>query len=307
MTVAGSVLRTVAAGALASAAAVLLPASPAAAESCTTSTGVTVVVDFSALGGSIASTCVPDGGGDAASTLLEVHHDLTRTAEYYSVVCRVDGTPADAPCQQMPPADAYWGLFWSDGDGGWAYASQSVDSLRVPDGGSVAFAWQDGGDAEKPGMAPPQNAASPQPTGGPSPSGGGTGGADGGNGGTRGSSGGESTDSPGTAGSGSPSATPSASATPSSDATTGQRDRGADRRDGKRDARDRDDRKDRKEKTDREPAETPSVTDDPSDAVPTAATPDTGQGLPAWVAPVTIAALFGLAGVVALLRRRPTP
>ena len=31
------------------------------------------------------------------------------------------------------------------------------------------------------------------------------------------------------------------------------------------------------------------------------------NGLPAWVAPAGIAALFGLAGVVALLRRRATP
>ena len=38
----------------------------------------------------------------------------------------------------MPPTNAYWGLFWSNGTSGtWAYASEGVDSLSVPAGGSV--------------------------------------------------------------------------------------------------------------------------------------------------------------------------
>ena len=289
-------VRGTAAGALASAALVLVPASPAVAAECPTTTGVTVVVDFTALGGGVATTCVEDGGGDSASDLFDVDHSLTRVQAFPGAVCRVDGAPADLACRNMPPDHYYWALFWSPDGGERTYASQGVDSLEVPDGGSVAFVFHKSD-------PPPSESPSDE---GESPSGsGGTGG--------RGDSGGSSGGSQGTSGSGSPSAAPSASATPSSDATSGQQGRGADRRDGKRDARDRDDRddrldrKDRKEKADPEPSDTPSVTDDPSDAVPTSATPDTGQGLPAWIAPVAIAALFGLAGVVALLRRRPTP
>ena len=42
-----------------------------------------------------------------------------------------------------PPTNAYWGLCWSDGTAAsWTYSSEGVDSLDVPEGGSVAFSWQ---------------------------------------------------------------------------------------------------------------------------------------------------------------------
>ena len=56
-------------------------------------------------------------------------------------------------------ANAYWGLFWSDGKSGeWTYATSGVDGLKVPTGGFVAFAWQ--GTSEKtPPVASPVNQA----------------------------------------------------------------------------------------------------------------------------------------------------
>ena len=59
------------------------------------------------------------------------------------------------PASNMPPANAYWGLFWSDGSPvTWTYSSEGVGGLNVPDGGCVAFAWQDGGDQDCPAPAP---------------------------------------------------------------------------------------------------------------------------------------------------------
>jgi hypothetical protein len=284
---------------LAGSAVSVLPAAPAAAATCSSSSGVSVVVDFSLVGGGVAATCVAGGGGDTAGALLEVDHDLTRVAQFPGAVCKVDGAPGDAQCQRMPPTDAYWGLFWSDGSGGWVYSSEGVDNLNVPDGGSVAMAWQDGGERDQPGIAPPQH-ASEEPSPSPTPDG-----DDGDGDDDDGEPGGG--DQQGGAPGPSPSASTSPSASPSGSASPGARPG------GKRDREDRDDRKQRRDRGgkasdaggDAEESATPEA--DPSDAVPAGAEPPAGageDGLPAWVAPVGIAALFGVAGVVALLRRR---
>lgn len=277
------------------AAGTVLPAPPATAATCDSGSGVSVVVDFSRLGGGIASTCNAGGGGDSAAANMGVDHELTRVQQFPGAVCRVDNTPADAPCRNMPPEDAYWGLFWSDGSGGWTYSSQGVDSLTIPDGGSVAFAWQDGGDRDLPGTPPPQNAAEPSSSPSPSPSQQPAGGGSGGSGG--GSNGGGGTSQPSTA----PTPTASGSASPSVEPTRKPR--------SSKHTRKPDHEKPSDGPTDG-PTDNPSAevsatpSDDPSDAVPVADPPATDDGLPAWVAPLGIAGLFAVAGVVALLRRR---
>ena len=65
------------------------------------------------------------------------------------------------PCVSTPPANAYWGLYWSNGtSGSWSYSSLGVGSLTVPAGGSVAFAWQ-GGPRVRPASPPPLPGRSP--------------------------------------------------------------------------------------------------------------------------------------------------
>lgn len=288
------VLRPAAAAALVAAVGAVVPFSPAAAATCSSDTGVSVVVDAAGLGGSLTASCVPGGGGDEAADLFEVHHDLTRTSQFPGVVCRVDGAPAEAECHTMPPADAYWGLFWSDGSGGWVYSNEGVDSLTVPEGGSVAFAWQDGGDQDLPGMPPPQTEA--EPSASPS-SGGGSGSGSTSHGGSGAGTPGGSTPS-----AGSPAATPSATTTPSDEsvedlgAGQGGRDQGERKNPGqKREERAR-------------PSPTPTSTPSPSSAASTTATSDpveaAGGSVPVWVAPAAVAALFATAGVTAYLRRR---
>ena len=304
-------LRLAAATVLVAAAGTVLPAAPAAAATCSSDTGVSVVVDFGALGGGISTSCVPDGGGDSAGSLFEVHHDLTRAARFQGAVCRVDGAPADAACQNMPPAHAYWGLFWSDGSGGWVYSSEGVDSLNVPDGGSVAFAWQDGGAQDAPGVAPRKTNA--EQSASPAPSSGGTGGGTGGGaagsgGGSAGSAGGGATTAPSSPSSGSPSGTPDDAATTDRERRdrSGPSKRGPDEGDRKREPQKRDGKKDRGR--DKEAVESQEPFDDASSTAEPVVTADppvaSGDGLPVWVAPAGIAVLFGIAGVVALLRRR---
>lgn len=297
-----SAVRLAAVAFLAAVAGVVLPAPSATAAMCGTSAGVSVVVDFSELGGSIATTCVAGGGGDSAAASFEVDHDLTRVQQFPGAVCKVDDTPADAQCHSMPPTDAYWGLFWSNGSGGWVYSSEGVDSLDIPDGGSVAFAWQDGGDLDYPGVAAPQRAEE-QPSSSPSPSSGSS------NGGSSG--GGSSGPVPGGGPSGAPApvASPTSGA-PSSDSATAAGDGAGGKGDrGGKNKGDQDDESSASASaspsgsSSGSPSARPS--DDPSDAIPTAdpLTAD-DDGLPSWVAPVAIAGLFGLAGVAALIRRR---
>lgn len=287
MTWTGLLARTAAAAALAATAYVALPAAPAAAAACPTADGVTVVVDFHELGGGVRSVCVPDGGGDAASQLFpRAGFPLTYVQRQPGFVCRVSGKPADNPCVSTPPADAYWGLWWSDGKSGrWTYSTTSAGGLTVPDGGYVAFSWN-GSDgsvppgtsptahpAPEPSQQPAQQPSSAQPTQQPS------------------SQQQQSSAAPGVSASATPSQAPSAAPSQDAPAKPGRKkSRGATaspRASGSEVA---------------SPGAT--VTDDA--VVPTSAEPpDAGDGgLPAWVAPVVVVLLFGAAGGVALARRR---
>ena len=149
----------------------LLPAASAAA--CADSDGVSVVVDQRELGGGVLTACVPDGGGrSAASVFAAAGVSLSYATRQPGFVCRVNGAPASDPCVNTSPPEAYWGLWWADGASStWTYSAQGVGGLVVPDGGSVAWSWQQ--DRATSGPVPPtvgpavHRPSSPSPT--PSP------------------------------------------------------------------------------------------------------------------------------------------
>lgn len=161
-----SFLRIVAA-ALVAAATCVGPASPAAAAPCGSAAGVSVVVDYGALGGGVATACDAGSGQVAATRFEQAGFALTYVQRQPGFVCRVDGVPAADPCVNTPPADAYWGLFWSDGRSGtWTYATLGAAWLEVPDGGAVALAWQQGAARRTPAVAAPVHPA-PTPSSSP--------------------------------------------------------------------------------------------------------------------------------------------
>ncbi|MDO9458386.1 hypothetical protein [Nocardioides sp.] len=279
-------------------------AAPAQAAACSTASGVTVVADFNGLGGGVQGACVADGGGDKASDLFPAAgFPLNlQTPGSPGYVCQVSGKPNGCG---RPDGDAYWGLWWSDGrTGRWTYASLGAASLRVPDGGYVAFAWDDAAGEVQPSYTPAAHAApspTPQPTqptqqpppqptqaptrtpsASPAPSGTSTSAAPGAPTTTPTAT----TETPSTSAPTTASGTPTA---PTSTATTTA------------------------------PAEgTPTATDNGTETgsgtgladpvAPTAADTDDDGGLPGWLAPLVIVLLFGVAGAVVLLkRRRPTP
>jgi len=126
------------------------PERPALADpagACQHGHGVTVVLEPGSLGGRTEVSCDASGGGRTAARIFaDVGHELRPVSSSPDFVCRVDDRPADASCAQVPPADAYWSLWWSDGSTPWTYASLAAGGLTVPDGGAVAFTWVDGRD-----------------------------------------------------------------------------------------------------------------------------------------------------------------
>ncbi len=151
---------------LVAAATAVLPTAPAHAALCGGS-GVNVIASFGALGGGTQTGCAASGGGSSAWQIsVAAGFPLEQPQRQPGFVCRVRGLPtkADEPCVNTPPADAYWGLFWSDGKSAtWHYSTLGAAALKVPEGGSVGWAWQDGGARDLPAMAPPVAAKEPAP------------------------------------------------------------------------------------------------------------------------------------------------
>lgn len=300
---------SVAAAALLAVAATVLPgvtAAPAAAAACTDAGGITVVVDPGSLSGSLSQTCVASGGDDGAALFAAAGHTLERVQRFPGAVCRVDYQPESAGCVNMPPTNAYWGLFWSNGtSGSWVYASEGVDSLSVPAGGSVAFAWQASSSRRDPAVAPPDHDGS-DPDDGGSGSGGGTGGGSGGGsggstGGSGGSTGGGSGSSGGGSGDGPPSTSPSDSPTAGGSSSPRERARERDRdaetaSDGPRDA----------ESGSAQPTDDATVLPgaEGQDVAAAASDAVTEGGLPLWLVGLAALGLLGVGTVVAVVRRR---
>ncbi|MEO5851674.1 MAG: hypothetical protein ABIQ15_04095, partial [Nocardioides sp.] len=152
--------------AVAAASLTVVGASPAEAAPCTAAGGVSVVVDFRELGSGAQATCDLEGSGRTATSLFTGNgFPLTYAQRQPGFVCRVSGAPASDPCVNTSPADAYWGLYWSNGtSGSWTYSTLGAGSLEIPAGGSVAFAWQ-GASEGPPAVAPPAlGGSSPSPT-----------------------------------------------------------------------------------------------------------------------------------------------
>jgi hypothetical protein len=125
------------------------PTYPAGADpigSCTATSGVIVVVDFTPWGGAIQRGC------DAT---LTTGYDALYAAGFTTAgdahdgpefICRIDDkpTPAQDPCIQTPPATAYWSYWHADaGQDTWSYSELGAATYQ-PQPGSVD-AWTFGG------------------------------------------------------------------------------------------------------------------------------------------------------------------
>jgi hypothetical protein len=146
------------------AATLVLPATPAQAAYCSSGSGVSVLVDYGALGGGTATGC---GSGTVASAAFNsAGFSLTPHPRQQGFVCKVQGKPANGDCLAT---DSYWGFFVSDDGKGWVYASQGVYQQAVDAGDSVALVWQSSASRRNPGTNPATVRPAPTKTATPTP------------------------------------------------------------------------------------------------------------------------------------------
>jgi hypothetical protein len=137
-------------------------AGAAAAAACPgTGSGVTVVVDFSALGGGVEIACAPGDPASGLAALQGAGFGWTGTTRFPSFVCRIDGlpTPDQDRCVNTPPATAYWAYWYAERGGAWNYSSSGGASHDPEPGDVDGWAFGSGG---RPGVAPPA-APAPRP------------------------------------------------------------------------------------------------------------------------------------------------
>lgn len=264
---------------------VALAAAPASAAPCPRGTGVTVVVDGNQLGG-LSTSCVPGGGRSAASAFSAAGVAMTYAARQQGFVCRVNGAPANAGCVNASPANAYWSLWTSSGNGAWSYASTGVGGATIPAGGWVAWSWQGQSARSAPSVTPQGPAPAPSPTS--KPVGGGP------------SSGGSSS------GSDPKKADPAKKSTPEKSATA----QAARKQEAQEDAaaQEKQEAATKKAAADASPsASAPSDDATTPDDETRATSADAGSPWPTLVGVAAVLVLLGAAGIIAWRRRGSTP
>jgi hypothetical protein len=139
------------------------PASAAVADACVGSSGVTVVVDFSAFGQGIRVVCVASVPSTGIGALRAAGFSTVGTThDGPGYVCRINGLPtADTEaCVVTPPTTAYWSYWHAARGGSWVYSTAGA-AFYHPEPGSVeGWAFGSGG---PPGIAPPAPIAEPAP------------------------------------------------------------------------------------------------------------------------------------------------
>jgi len=118
---------------------------PVGSGPCTTAAGVTVIVDFTALGGAVQIRCAGDNQADGWAALQAAGFAVRDTTPAQGFVCRIGESsrmelqPTNESCIGTPPATAYWS-YWHAARGSiWTYSDRGGRG-RTPPPGSVD-AW----------------------------------------------------------------------------------------------------------------------------------------------------------------------
>ncbi len=142
---------------------------------CPGTTGVTVVVDYHALGGGVVVRCAPGSPASGFKALQAAGFDLVEVQNVPGFLCRIDGKPnaSQDPCLNTPPASAYWSYWHADRGGSWVTSQQGGKTRKPPPGSVDGWSFTDdgspGGASPPPGIAPPAEPATPKPTAKPTP------------------------------------------------------------------------------------------------------------------------------------------
>lgn len=137
----------------------------AAGGACTSSSGVTVVVDFGSLGGGTAIRCAHTSGS-GLDALHAVGFSTEGTQTYgASFVCRISGKPGPSSesCRSTPPTNRSWHYWYASNGGSWKFSQSGAANRTVVQGGSEGWSF---GAGAAPGASPARTGSSPKSSGG---------------------------------------------------------------------------------------------------------------------------------------------
>jgi hypothetical protein len=103
------------------------PAAPAFASACSGKTGVTVVVDFAALGGGVVTACDPTDPATGLAALTGAGFSYAFVPRFPGFICQINVKPN--PCNGAP-ASAYWSYWHASRHGTWTYSSLGAGSYN---------------------------------------------------------------------------------------------------------------------------------------------------------------------------------
>jgi hypothetical protein len=140
---------------LATAASAAAVPAPALAAPCSGTSGVTVVVDFTALGGGVTVACALGDPNTGIAALQGGGFSVTGTKRWgLAFVCRINGLPAPAaePCVNTPPATAYWSYWHAPAGGSWTFSTVGATGYNPAPGTVEGWAF---GAGTAPAIPPP--------------------------------------------------------------------------------------------------------------------------------------------------------
>ncbi|MGY4719422.1 hypothetical protein [Naumannella huperziae] len=139
--------------------------------------GVSVVVDFTALGGDVITRCAPDAGGQSGlAALRDAGFEITGVPDWGdSFVCRIDGRPGvdqrltvggragyRETCTNTPPEAAHWSSWYAEAGGAWQFSQLGADRRTVAPGSTEGWSFALNAAPAPPGADPDQGSdASP--------------------------------------------------------------------------------------------------------------------------------------------------
>jgi hypothetical protein len=124
-------------------------AGPAYAAACSGQKGVTVVADFTRLGGKVKTACDPGHPATGLAALTGAGFTYTFVPRQPGFVCTIDKKPS--PCNGAP-ATAYWSYWHAKPHGKWVYSSLGAGSYHPAAGTVQGWAF---GAGQPPGISPP--------------------------------------------------------------------------------------------------------------------------------------------------------
>jgi hypothetical protein len=124
-------------------------ADPAYAAACTGKTGISVVVDFTKLGGKVKVGCDGKPPANGLVALKRAGFTYTFVPRMPGFVCTIDHRPRK--CNGAPPS-AYWSYWHAKPHGKWIYSNLGAGSYHPKPGSVQGWAF---GNGKPPKISPP--------------------------------------------------------------------------------------------------------------------------------------------------------